>query len=86
LFSSSVSIAGTLAISRAFVAALERFVTAHDIPLVVFHKQQREDDVMAKHLRGSHLPEGVLFLGKRRRTWASIQSASVCLQLDLCKK
>jgi hypothetical protein len=51
-------------IIRASVVALERFVAAHQIPLVGFHKGQRKDDVMAQHLRGFRFEEGVVFVGK----------------------
>jgi hypothetical protein len=54
-------------ISRAFVAAIERFVREHDLPLVPFEKGQRKDDVAKEHLarftRAGHA-EGVLFVGK----------------------
>jgi len=50
--------------SRDFVAALERFVTQHEIPLVQFRKGQRKDDVMAEHLPRFGKEEGVVFVGK----------------------
>ena len=50
--------------SRAFVAAIEDFVDEHRLPLIVFEKRQRKDDVMAKHLAKCRDPEGVLFVGK----------------------
>ena len=50
--------------SRGFVAALDRFATQHQIPVVQFRKGERKDDVMAKHLRQFSQDEGVVFIGK----------------------
>jgi hypothetical protein len=54
-------------ISRAFIAAMERFVREHDVPLLTFAKGQRKDDIAKEHLarfiRAGH-DEGVLFVGK----------------------
>ena len=50
--------------TRDFVAAIERFVKAHSIPVVEFRKGQRKDDVMAERLKHFRQPEGVVFLGK----------------------
>jgi hypothetical protein len=54
-------------ISRAFVAAIERFVREQDVPLITFNKGQRKDDVAQEHLArfaASGKTEGVLFVGK----------------------
>jgi hypothetical protein len=54
-------------ISRAFVAAVERFVVEQDVPLIIFQKGQRKDDVAKEHLArfvGTDREEGVLFVGK----------------------
>jgi hypothetical protein len=51
-------------ISKAFIAAIERFVAAQGVPLIVFEKGQRKDDVMAAHLARFTGEEGVLFVGK----------------------
>jgi hypothetical protein len=50
--------------TRNFVAALENFVTEHQIPLVQFSKGQRKDAVMAEHLRRFVAEEGIVFVGK----------------------
>src|SRR6266705_6745062 len=50
--------------SRSFVAALEGFVAKHGLALVQFRKGQREDEVMAEHLRKFRKDEGVVFVGK----------------------
>lgn len=54
-------------ISRAFVAAIERFVQEQRVPLLPFAKGQRKDDIAKAHLarftRAGHA-EGVLFVGK----------------------
>jgi hypothetical protein len=36
--------------SRDFVAELDRFAARHRVPVVLFAKGQRKDDVMAEHL------------------------------------
>ncbi len=50
--------------SRHFVAALDSFITRHEIPLVLFRKGQRKDDVMGERLREFDRGEGVVFIGK----------------------
>src|SRR5215831_20033304 len=50
--------------SRGFVAELDRFAARHRLPVVLFAKGQRKDDVMAEHLRRFAAEEGVLFIGK----------------------
>src|ERR1700758_1457607 len=50
--------------SRRFVAALDRFIAQHALPLVLFCKGQRKDDVMAERLRGFAAEEGIVFVGK----------------------
>jgi len=54
-------------ISRAFVAAIERFVVEQEVPLITFQKGQRKDDVAKEHLarfERAGRDEGVLFVGK----------------------
>jgi hypothetical protein len=51
-------------ISRRFVAELDRFIARHRLPVVLFRKGQRKDDVMAERLRAFRLKEGVVFVGK----------------------
>jgi hypothetical protein len=51
-------------ISRAFVAALERYARTQGVPLVTFTKGQRKDTVAAEHLAQFQGREGVLFIGK----------------------
>jgi len=50
--------------SRRFVAELDRFVARHRLPVVLFRKGQRKDDVMVERLRDFQLKEGVVFVGK----------------------
>src|SRR5258708_35588685 len=50
--------------SRRFVAELERFIARHQLPVVLFRKGQRKDDVMVERLRDFQLKEGVVFVGK----------------------
>ena len=51
-------------ITRQFVAAIERFVRQHDLPLVCFDKGQRKDDLAAQYRASFTRPEGVVFVGK----------------------
>src|SRR5437868_7184896 len=50
--------------SRRFVAELDRFIVRHRLPVVLFRKGQRKDDVMIERLRDFPLKEGVVFVGK----------------------
>jgi len=51
-------------ISKAFVAAIEQFALAEQVPLMTFQKGERKDEV-AKVLRaGFEKEEGVVFIGK----------------------
>jgi hypothetical protein len=51
-------------ITREFVAAIEKFVGDHSLPLVSFDKGQRKEDVAARFRAGFSKPEGVVFIGK----------------------
>ena len=51
-------------ISRAFVAAIERFAQEQGIPLITFAKGQRKDDLAAAYRATFTGEEGVLFIGK----------------------
>ena len=51
-------------ITRRFVAAIENFAHDHAIPLVLFDKGQRKDEVAARFRAGFSEPEGVVFIGK----------------------
>jgi hypothetical protein len=57
-------------ISRAFVAAIERFVRAQGIPLITFEKGQRKDDVAAEYRAQFAQDEGVMFVGKAQEKTA----------------
>src|SRR6516165_3767054 len=50
--------------SRGFVAELDRFAARHRVPVVLFVKGQRKDDVAAEHLARFTESEGILFVGK----------------------
>jgi hypothetical protein len=50
--------------SRRFVTELDRFIARYRLPLVLFAKGQRKDDVMIEHLRRFQRKEGVVFVGK----------------------
>ncbi len=50
-------------ISRGFVAAVEAFAEAQQVPLVQFQKGQRKDDVAAQYRRQFTGAEGVVFIG-----------------------
>ncbi len=51
-------------ISRAFVAAIESYAQAHQIPMLTFEKGQRKDDVVAPYLRQAAGREGIVLIGK----------------------
>src|SRR5215210_4237997 len=57
-------------ISRAFVAANERFAQQQGIPLITFTKGQRKDDVAAAYRATFTGEEGVLFIGKAQEKTA----------------
>jgi hypothetical protein len=52
------------AMTRSFVAALERYAAAHEIEVVQFRPGERKDDVMADRLKRFDCAEGVVFIGK----------------------
>jgi hypothetical protein len=51
-------------ISRAFVAAIESYAQAHQIPLLTFAKGQRKDDMVVPYLRQAGGREGIVLIGK----------------------
>jgi hypothetical protein len=53
-------------ISKAFVAAIHKFVQEQGVPLIPFEgkQKQRKDDVMAEHLARCTTAEGILFVGR----------------------
>lgn len=51
-------------ISKAFVAAIEEFALAEQVPLITFQKGQRKDDIAAAMRNRFEKEEGVLFIGK----------------------
>jgi hypothetical protein len=50
--------------TRRFVAAVEKFVHDHALPLVCFAKGQRKEEVAARFRARFAKPEGVVFVGK----------------------
>ena len=50
--------------SRGFVRAIEDFVEDEDVPLIVFRRGERKDDVAKRYLAHFEGDEGVLFVGK----------------------
>jgi hypothetical protein len=50
--------------TREFLRQVDDFVAKHSIPVVLFHKGERKDDVAAEYRAGFTGSEGVLFLGK----------------------
>jgi len=51
-------------ITRRFVAAIEKFVHDHNLPLVGFDKGQRKEDVATRFRKDFSKPEGVVMVGK----------------------
>src|SRR5437868_14682061 len=48
--------------SRDFVAELDRFAARHRVPVVLFRKGQRKDDLIIERLRHFPLKEGIVFV------------------------
>jgi hypothetical protein len=53
--------------SKSFVAAIDRFASVHDIPVVALDKGQRKDNVMLERLAAFRQPQGVVFIGKAQQ-------------------
>ena len=51
-------------VTRRFVAAIEKFVRDHGIPLRCFDKGQRKEEIAAAYRADFSAPEGVVFVGK----------------------
>lgn len=51
-------------ITRKFVANLESYATANNIPVITFQKGQRKDDIAAGYRAQFSREEGVVFIGK----------------------
>src|ERR1700730_15826460 len=54
--------------SRRFVAELDRFIARHQLPVVLFRKGQRKDDVMVERQRHFTPKCRFVFVGKLQRT------------------
>ena len=50
--------------TRAFVAAVERYSQTHEVPIVPFEKGVRKEDVFQQHLKQFDQEEGVVMIGK----------------------
>lgn len=57
-------------ITKAFIAAIDRFTKGHEIPVVTFRKGQRKDEVAAEHLAHFKGEEGIVFVGKAQEKTA----------------
>src|SRR5688572_10412407 len=51
-------------ISKKFVAAIESYVQENKIPVVLFQKGQRKDEIAKQYLAGFKGLEGIVFVGK----------------------
>lgn len=51
-------------VSKAFVSGMESFAKREKVPIVIFRKGQRKDEVTAEHLKTFDGDEGVLYIGK----------------------
>lgn len=54
-------------ITDAFIRSIETFAEDQTIPLLIFAKDQRKDDVTARFLADFDQEEGVLFVGKAQK-------------------
>src|SRR5215204_4311260 len=50
--------------TRAFVAGIESFAKAQEIPVITFQKGQRKDDIAKRYRTQFSKDEGVVFIGK----------------------
>ena len=57
-------------ITKAFIAAIDRFTKGHQIPVVTFLKGQRKDEIAAEHLANFKGEEGIVFVGKAQEKTA----------------
>ena len=57
-------------ITKDFVASIARFVKEHDIPVVMFQKGQRKEEIAAEHLASFKAEEGIVFVGKAQEKTA----------------
>lgn len=51
-------------ISKKFVTSIESYIQDQKIPVVVFQKRQRKDDIAKQYLSGFKGEEGIVFVGK----------------------
>ena len=51
-------------ISKKFITAIESYIEDNRIPVVVFQKGQRKDDIAKQYLSGFKGTEGIVFVGK----------------------
>ena len=66
-------------ISDAFVSTMEAFATTHQIPVIIFRKGQRKDDLAKEALAAfanAGGTEGVLFVGKAHEKTPVIRTES----------
>ncbi len=61
-------------IGQTFVAAVEAFARAHDIPVVRFQKGQRKDDVVARYRQKFQAREGVVVIGVAQEQVSSFKA------------
>ena len=52
------------AITGRFVQAIDDYARRERIPMILFKKGERKEDLAAEHLRRFKRPEGILFIGK----------------------
>jgi hypothetical protein len=50
--------------SSAFVAGIDAFAQANDVPVIAFHRGERKDDIAREHFTRFEGDEGVVFIGK----------------------
>ena len=51
-------------ITRSFIASIEAYVRDHNIPMILFEKGQRKDDIANQRRAAFTQDEGVVFVGK----------------------
>jgi len=65
-------------ISKTFVASLEDFARLEKIPVIIFRKGQRKDDVAAEQRKKFTKDEGVVFIGKAQEKTSVFRTERRC--------
>ena len=62
-------------ISRAFVAAIEAYAQAHQVPVLTFEKGQRKDDIVAPYVAKAVGQDRIVLIGKAQEKTTTYRTA-----------